>query len=99
MLVIAPKYQCSNEALSITAMLSVPPCFMRPRDVAKAADEAKARFSHVDGDHLTLLNVYHAYKNNQEASAWCYDNFLNHRSLKSADSVRAQLMRVMSRFG
>jgi hypothetical protein len=44
------------------------------------------------GDHLTLLNVYHAYKQNQESADWCYDNFLNHRSLKAADSVRSQLV-------
>jgi hypothetical protein len=29
----------------------------------------------------------------------CYDNFLNGRSMKSADSVRSQLMRIMNRFG
>ena len=80
-------------------MLNTPNPFMRPREAAKAADDAKARFQHVDGDHLTLLNVYHAWKNNQEAASWCYDNFLNHRSMKSADSVRAQLMRIMTRFG
>ena len=45
------------------------------------------------GDHLTLLNVYHAFKQNGEASDWCYDNFLNFRALKSADSVRVQLVR------
>lgn len=28
----------------------------------KTADEAKMRFAHIDGDHLTLLNVYHAFK-------------------------------------
>ena len=44
------------------------------------------------GDHLTLLNVYHAYKQNGDSSDWCYDHFLNHRSLKSADSVRGQLV-------
>lgn len=44
------------------------------------------------GDHLTLLNVYHAFKQNSEASDWCYDHFLNHRSLKAADSVRSQLV-------
>jgi len=99
MLLYSPQLQCSNEMLSIVAMLNTPNPFMRPREAARAADEAKARFQHVDGDHLTLLNVYHAYKNNQEASSWCYDNFLNYRSMKSADSVRAQLMRVMTRFG
>lgn len=40
----------------------VPQCFVRPNDVKKAADEAKMRFAHIDGDHLTLLNVYHAFK-------------------------------------
>lgn len=41
--------RCSNEILSIAAMLSVPNVFMRPREAAKAADEAKARFTHIDG--------------------------------------------------
>ena len=29
---------------------------------------------------------------------WCYDNFLNLRSLKQADNVRQQLARIMDRF-
>lgn len=29
---------------------------------------------------------------------WCYDNFVNYRSLKSADNVRQQLSRIMDRF-
>ncbi|XP_024541674.1 probable pre-mRNA-splicing factor ATP-dependent RNA helicase DEAH2 [Selaginella moellendorffii] len=98
MLVVSPEFNCSNEILSITAMLSVPNCFLRPRDAQKSADEAKARFAHVDGDHLTLLNVYHAYKQNNEDSNWCYDNFLNVRALKSADNVRNQLVRIMNRY-
>ena len=48
--------------LSIVALTSVPNIFMRPKEAAKAADESKAQFSHVDGDHLTLLNAYQAYK-------------------------------------
>ena len=40
----------------------VPQVFIRPNDSRQAADEAKMRFAHIDGDHLTLLNVYHAYK-------------------------------------
>lgn len=41
---------------------------------------------------LTMLNVYHAYKSHGEDSQWCYENFLNMRALKSADSVRTQLV-------
>ena len=40
----------------------VPQCFVRPNEAKKAADDAKMRFAHIDGDHLTLLNVYHAFK-------------------------------------
>jgi pre-mRNA-splicing factor ATP-dependent RNA helicase DHX15/PRP43 len=99
MLVASPEFKCSNEILSIAAMLSVPSVFVRPREAAKQADEAKARFAHVDGDHMTLLNAYHAYKQNGEDSDWCYQNFLNQRSLKSADNVRSQLGRICSRLG
>jgi len=99
MLLYAPQLGCSNEVLSIVAMLSAPSPYMRPRESQKQADDAKARFNHVDGDHLGLLNTYHAWKNNAESASWCYDNFLNGRSMKSADSVRSQLMRIMNRFG
>lgn len=34
----------------------------------------------------------------QEDPQWCYDNFVNYRSLKSADNVRQQLARIMDRF-
>ena len=41
---------------------TVPQCFVRPNEVKKQADESKMRFAHIDGDHLTMLNVYHAFK-------------------------------------
>ena len=28
---------------------------MRPKEAQKAADEAKAEFAHIDGDHLTTV--------------------------------------------
>ena len=99
MLVYSPQLSCSNEIISIVAMLNTPNPFMRPREAQKQADEAHKNFAHVDGDHITLLNVYYAYKEKRESASWCYDNFLNARAMKSADSIRAQLMRVMNRFG
>ena len=62
MLIVSGQYQCSNEVVSIVAMLSVPNVFMRPAEGRSQADRAHQQFAHVDGDHLTLLNVYHAYK-------------------------------------
>ncbi|WVQ76583.1 hypothetical protein IAR50_006255 [Cryptococcus sp. DSM 104548] len=99
MLIVSPEFGCSNEVLSLTAMLSVPNVFMRPASQRKEADLAKAQFSHPDGDHLTLLNVYHAYKSNEDdAKNWCWQNYLNQRSLAQADNVRTQLKRAMEKF-
>jgi len=97
MIIASPEYGCSNEILTIAAMLSVPVVFMRPRDAQKAADEAKSRFIHIDGDHLTLLNVFHAWKQNNEQLEWSWENFIDHRSMKSADNVRCQLVRICQR--
>uniref|UniRef100_A0A1I8F103 RNA helicase n=1 Tax=Macrostomum lignano TaxID=282301 RepID=A0A1I8F103_9PLAT len=95
MVIASCDYNCSNEILTITAMLSVPQCFVRPVEAKKAADEAKSRFAHIDGDHLTLLK---RLPRNHEEPQWCYDNFVNFRSLKAADNVRTQLSRIMDRF-
>jgi len=83
--------------LSIVAMVSVPNIFMRPKEAAKAADEAKAQFAHEDGDHLSLLNAYHAYKQAGDSKDWCYDNFINYRSIQAAESIREQLARIMKK--
>jgi pre-mRNA-splicing factor ATP-dependent RNA helicase DHX15/PRP43 len=100
MLISSPEFYCSNEILSITALLSVPQVFVRPHSQRKRADEMKNLFAHPDGDHLTLLNVYHAFKGADAQSnpkQWCHDHFLSLRSLQSADNVRLQLLRIMER--
>lgn len=100
MLISSPEFYCSNEILSITALLSVPQIFVRPASQRKRADEMKNLFAHPDGDHLTLLNAYHAFKSpeaQENPKQWCHDHFLSLRSLQSADNVRMQLLRIMER--
>jgi pre-mRNA-splicing factor ATP-dependent RNA helicase DHX15/PRP43 len=99
MIIASPDYGCSEEIMSIVACMSVPQIFMRPREAAKAADEAKAQFAHQDGDHLTLLNAYATYSSipKAEKKQWCWDNFINDRSMQSADNVRKQLTGIMNK--
>ena len=98
-IISSPDYGCSEEILSIVACMSVPQIFMRPREAAKAADEAKAQFAHSEGDHLTLLNAYSAYEFTPKAERkqWCWDNFINDRSMQSAENVRKQLSGIMKK--
>ena len=42
--------------------------------------------------------MFRFYVSDHEDPQWCYDNFINFRSLKSADNVRQQLARIMDRF-
>ena len=56
-LLSSAEYGCVPEMLTITAMLSIPPPFQRPRESARFADQARAEFVHTDSDHLTLLNL------------------------------------------
>jgi pre-mRNA-splicing factor ATP-dependent RNA helicase DHX15/PRP43 len=100
MLITSPEFYCSNEILSLTALLSVPNIFVRPAAQRKRADEMKDLFAHPDGDHLTMLNVYHAFKRDdaqENAKQWCHDHFLSFRALGQADNVRMQLKRIMER--
>ncbi|KAJ7796641.1 P-loop containing nucleoside triphosphate hydrolase protein [Mycena olivaceomarginata] len=87
MLIVSPEFKCSNEVLTITAMLSVP-----------NAEAAKALLTVPDGDHLTMLNVYSEYVNNQHDKNWAWTHYLSARALAQADNVCKQLERTMERF-
>jgi pre-mRNA-splicing factor ATP-dependent RNA helicase DHX15/PRP43 len=99
LILVSPDYGCSSEIVTIVACLSVPQIFMRPRESAKAADEAKAQFTHPESDHITLLNAYFAYESHPEKDRkqWCWDNFVSDRSMISAQNVRHQLVGIMKR--
>eukprot|EP00928_Gymnodinium_smaydae_P049115 TRINITY_DN32929_c0_g1_i1.p1 TRINITY_DN32929_c0_g1~~TRINITY_DN32929_c0_g1_i1.p1 ORF type:complete len:712 (-),score=150.91 TRINITY_DN32929_c0_g1_i1:104-2239(-) len=106
MLIESPKHRCSNEMLSIGAMLTAGEVFVRPPSgaarAAKLFTAAKSRLSHLDGDHLTLLNVFHAYKQSVQDGAdstrFCTENFVNQRVVRKAERVREQLRLLMESF-
>ena len=53
------RYKCSEEVLTIVAMLSVNSAiFYRPKDKMVHADNARMNFFLPGGDHLSLMNVY-----------------------------------------
>lgn len=98
MLIISDELGCSDEILTIVAMLSVENPFFRPKDKAAQADQKKAKFHHPDGDHLTLLNIYEAWKGSKFSNPWCSENFLQPRAMKRAQDVRKQLVMIMDRY-
>ncbi|CAG4998712.1 unnamed protein product [Parnassius apollo] len=98
MLLASEKYKCSEEIVSIAAMLSVnSSVFYRPKDKIIHADTARKNFFHRHGDHLTLMNVYNQWVGSDHSVQWCYENFIQYRSMKRARDVREQLVGLMER--
>lgn len=97
----AQGFGCLSEMLSIAAMMSLQSSpFFNHSDDMRGTNTARRKFAAEEGDHLTLLNIYHAFvtKGKKEAR-WCRDNFLDHAKMARAVSIRAQLKRYLERFG
>uniref|UniRef100_A0A8C7S7W0 RNA helicase n=1 Tax=Oncorhynchus mykiss TaxID=8022 RepID=A0A8C7S7W0_ONCMY len=79
--------------LTIAAMLSVNnSIFYRPKDKVVHADNARQNFVVPGGDHMVLLNVYTQWLESGYSTQWCYENFIQFRSMKRARDVREGLM-------
>ena len=98
MLILSVDLGCSEEILTITAMLSVENPFYRPKDKQAQADMRKAKFHQAEGDHLTLLTVYKGWEKSRFSNPWCFENFVQSRSMKRAQDVRKQLVTIMDRY-
>lgn len=96
-LLISVEFGCLDEVLSIVAMLSVQTVFYRPKDKQNDADMRKRRLTHPHGDHLTLLNVYRTWQQNNYSPQWCQNNYIQERSMRRAQEVRRQLVMIMQR--
>ncbi len=89
---------CSEEILTIIAMLAVENVFFRPKEKQAQADSKKAKFNQPEGDHLTLLAVYEAWKHSKFSNPWCYENFIQARAIRRSQDVRKQLLSILDRF-
>ena len=97
-LIISASLGCSEELLTIVAMISaVQTVFHRPKDKQQQADQKKSKFHDPAGDHLTLLNVYNAWKTSKYSTPWCFENFIQPRNMKRAQDVRNQLVEIVKR--
>lgn len=99
------EFHCSDEIITIVAMLSVPSVFYRPKERAEELDLMKERFVIDQSDHLTLANIFSQFEvqlkksnmNQGKIANWCKRNFFHMRSLVRARDVRKQLIQIMNK--
>ncbi|KAG2249345.1 hypothetical protein Bca4012_087330 [Brassica carinata] len=99
MILASSELGCSDEIITIAAVLSIQSVWVIARGVQKEQDEAKLRFAAAEGDHITFLNVYKGFLESKKSSQWCYKNFLNYQSMKKVVEIRDQLKRIARRLG
>lgn len=95
MLLEADKYGCVLEVATVAAFLSVAHIFAMPQGKEEEARMAHRQFKNTRSDALTFLEVWKRYVASNYSSDWCYQNFLNGRSLREIESVRDQLFHIL----
>ncbi|PVU98746.1 hypothetical protein BB559_001319 [Furculomyces boomerangus] len=97
-LIASEKHNCPNEMATIMAMLSVSGSLLyRPKEKKVFADKAHANFVVGGGDHLTLLNIWNQWVETGYSMQWCYENYIQYRSMNRARDTRDQIVGLMER--
>ncbi|XP_039954731.1 probable ATP-dependent RNA helicase DHX35 [Bactrocera tryoni] len=96
MLYMSGSMNCSEEILTIIAMLQVETVFAHP---ATGQGQIKARvakrnFEVAEGDLITMLNVFTAFIENDQSKQFCRTYYLNYRNLNCAYELRQQLVKL-----
>ncbi|XP_059236935.1 ATP-dependent RNA helicase DHX33 [Mustela nigripes] len=90
-LLLSPKFHCTEEILTIVSLLSVDSVLYDPPSRRDEVQAVRRKFVSSEGDHITLLNIYRAFKNLGRSKDWCRENFVNSKNMALVAEVRAQL--------
>jgi len=82
---------CAEDTLTVVSLMTAENLFYRPGrdDLRVDADQARLRFTDNCSDHLTLLNVYNAWLDNDKNNQWCRRNYIDARALGRGKKVSA----------
>lgn len=53
-----------------------------PQGREEESDQVREKFSVPESDHLTYLNVYTQWKNNNYSSIWCNEHFIHTKAMR-----------------
>ncbi|XP_056451575.1 ATP-dependent RNA helicase DHX33-like [Gadus chalcogrammus] len=93
-ILLSPDFSCSEEVLGIVSLLSVDTVLYNPPARRDEVLAARRKFTSSEGDHMTLLNIYRAFKKVSGNKEWCRENFVNSRNMGLVKAVQAQLREI-----
>lgn len=93
-ILLSPEFSCSEEVISIVSLLSVDTVLYNPPARRDEVQAARKKFTSSEGDHMTLLNIYRAFKKVSGNKDWCRENFVNSRNMSLVKEVQSQLKEI-----
>ncbi|XP_065065163.1 ATP-dependent RNA helicase DHX33-like [Rhopilema esculentum] len=88
---------CTEEMLTIVAVLSVESITYSPSDKRDEVNRVRQKFLSSEGDHVSLLNIFKAHKHVKGNPDWCMEHFINTRAMKTVHNIRSQLRELCQR--
>lgn len=86
------------QVLTIISMLQESGSLLyRPKDKRVHADKAHKNFIKSGGDHFTLLNIFEQWAESNYSQQFCYENFVQFKSLCRVRDIRDQLAQLCDR--
>ncbi|XP_074028365.1 probable ATP-dependent RNA helicase DHX35 [Leptinotarsa decemlineata] len=91
------EFECSEEILTIIAMLQIETVFTKPSsgNFSIKARVQKRLFEVEEGDLITYLNVYNGFIESEMSQGFCHKNFLSYKSLKRVVEIRRRLEKML----
>lgn len=91
LLLSSRDFGCSEEILTVVAMLSAESIFYTPANAREDATRARSHLISTNGDHITYLLVYNEWIKHKRSGEWCKQTFVNSKSMQRVYDVRKQL--------
>lgn len=85
-----------EEAVIASSFLSTNSPFLLPQGEEMEARKAHHAFKDMQGDFVSYLNIFSAYKNSANKERFCKKNYLDERVMSEIDSINEQLKEIIS---
>ena len=85
-----------DKALIAASFLSTNSPFVLPQNEEMEARKAHHRFRDMQGDFVTYINLFHAYRQSDNTEKYCKKNYLDERVMAEIININEQLTEIVS---
>lgn len=92
MILRAKDLGVTEEIVTIVALMSGESILVTPSAKKEEAFNARRKFVSSEGDLITCLKIFRAFKSSHNKDEWCQQHFVHQRNMNFALEIRKQLM-------